>query len=66
MLRATNEFKEYILTVSRRGASDSVTDSPVLSNPADAQNVFCLYFQPSFVSIYINKFKFIIKKNRKC
>ena len=27
---------------SRRGASDSVTDTSVLSNPADAQNVSCL------------------------
>ena len=27
---------------SRRGASDSITDSSVLSNPADAQNVSCL------------------------
>ena len=27
---------------SRRGASDSVTDSSTLSNPADAQNVSCL------------------------
>ena len=27
---------------SQRGASDSVTDSSVLSNPADAQNVSCL------------------------
>ena len=27
---------------SRRRASDSVTDSSVLSNPADAQNVSCL------------------------
>ena len=26
----------------KRGASDSVTDSSVLSNPADAQNVSCL------------------------
>ena len=25
-----------------RGASDSVTDSSVISNPADAQNVSCL------------------------
>ena len=24
------------------GASDSITDSPTLSNPADAQNVSCL------------------------
>ena len=27
---------------SRRGASDSVTDFSVLSNPFDAQNVSCL------------------------
>ena len=27
---------------SRHGASDSVTDSSVLSNPADAENVSCL------------------------
>ena len=27
---------------SRRGAYDSATDSSVLSNPADAQNVSCL------------------------
>ena len=27
---------------SRRGSSDSVTDSSVLSNPLDAQNVSCL------------------------
>ena len=30
------------LIASRRGASDSVTDSSVLSNPVDAQNVSCL------------------------
>ena len=30
------------LIASRRGASDSVTDSSVLSNPTDAQNVFCM------------------------
>ena len=29
---------------SRRKAFDSVTDSSVLSNPADAHNVFCLGF----------------------
>ena len=28
--------------LSRRGASDSVTDYPVFSNPADIQNVSCL------------------------
>ena len=32
----------YILIASRRGAYDSVTDSSVLSNPADTQNVSCL------------------------
>ena len=32
----------YIGQASRREASDSVTDSSVLSNHADAQNVSCL------------------------
>ena len=36
----TGEFR--IKFASRRGASESVTDSSVLSNPADAQNVSCL------------------------
>ena len=31
-----------IIIASRRGASDSVTDSSTLSNPADAKNVSCL------------------------
>ena len=35
-----DESTVYI--ASLRGASDSVTDSSVLSNPADAQNVSCL------------------------
>ena len=37
-------FLFYLLydVASRRGASGSVTDSSVLSNPADAQNVSCL------------------------
>ena len=30
------------MLASRRGASDSVTESPMLSNPADAQNVSCM------------------------
>ena len=30
------------LNIQNCGASDSVTDSSVLSNPTDAQNVFCL------------------------
>ena len=30
------------MNASWRGASDSITDSSVLSNPADAQNVSCL------------------------
>ena len=35
---------KYLIRIytSRSGASDSVTDSSVLSNPADAQNVSCL------------------------
>ena len=33
-------FTNYV--ASRHGAFDSVTDSSVLSNPADAQNVSCL------------------------
>ena len=37
------QVKERLnLIGSRRGASDSVTDSSVLSNPADSQNVSCL------------------------
>ena len=35
-------FIVQCLYASRRGASDSVTDSSVLSNPTDAQNVSCL------------------------
>ena len=35
-------FKYVLVPASRRGATDSVTDSSVLSNPADAQNVSCL------------------------
>ena len=38
------EFSEKVTVhfASRRGASDSVTDSPMLSNPSDVQNVSCL------------------------
>ena len=38
-------FTETFILASNsswRGASDSVTDSSVLSNPADAQNISCL------------------------
>ena len=48
VLRATTAHgRAPVLTlinqsVSQRGASDSVTDISVLSNPADAQNVSCL------------------------
>ena len=36
------KFDQFNFNASRRGASDSVTDSSVPSNPADAQNVSCL------------------------
>ena len=35
-------FRKKWYNASRRGASDNVTDSSVLSNPADAQNVSCV------------------------
>ena len=37
-----NFQKSFVVTASWRGASDSVTDSPVISNPTDPQNVSCL------------------------
>ena len=45
---ASKNLNSYVLlkidnyNASRHGASDSVTDSSVLSNPTDAQNVSCL------------------------
>ena len=36
------KVNHHYIEASRRGASDSVTDSSVLSNPADDQNVSCL------------------------
>ena len=42
MLRTEETEKIIISIASRREASDSITDSSVLSNPTDAQNVYCL------------------------
>ena len=39
---ACNLNKNICSVASRRGVSDSVTDSSVLSNPAEAHNVSCL------------------------
>ena len=41
-LTIVEKNENYVIKASRRGVSDSVTDSSVLSNPADAQNVSCL------------------------
>ena len=38
----TPNCKGLHIHASQRGASDSVTDFSVLSNPSDAQNVSCL------------------------
>ena len=35
-------YKAECISASQRSTSDSVTDSSVLSNSADAQNVSCL------------------------
>ena len=50
--------------VSRRGASDSVTDSSVLSNPADAQNVSCLGLLTMGRVLSIQSY-YMIKTNKK-
>ena len=41
----------FVLLTSRRGASDSITDSSVLSNPADADFVVGIFAQKALLNM---------------